>query len=63
QRADLLAGRMYFTATTAAFPEGELRGQLLLVPEPSAMALIGIGCFALLLWKAHITHNRVGPRT
>ncbi|MDX1953198.1 MAG: CHRD domain-containing protein, partial [Verrucomicrobiota bacterium] len=31
QRADLLAGRMYFTATTAAFPEGELRGQLLLV--------------------------------
>jgi hypothetical protein len=39
----LFAGFLYMNVHTANFPGGEIRGQLLLVPEPSSFALLGLG--------------------
>jgi hypothetical protein len=43
--ADLLAGLTYTDIHTAAFPGGEIRGQLVAtgVPEPASLLLFGIG--------------------
>jgi hypothetical protein len=40
--ANLLAGLSYVNIHTSAFPGGEIRGQLLPVPEPSTVALVGL---------------------
>jgi hypothetical protein len=34
---------------TSVFPGGEIRGQLLLIPEPSTAALLGLGAGATAL--------------
>lgn len=39
----LFAGFLYMNVHDAVFPGGEIRGQLLLVPEPSSAALLGMG--------------------
>ena len=39
--ADIAAGEAYLNIHTLAFPSGEIRG--FLVPEPSTLALVGIG--------------------
>lgn len=41
--AGLLAGRFYLNAHTALNGPGEIRGNLVAVPEPSSFALIGVG--------------------
>ena len=49
QATGLLAGLNYINIYTPANPGGELRGQLVAVPEPSAMTLLfGIGASFLL---------------
>jgi hypothetical protein len=37
---DLMSGKWWVVANTAEFPNGELRGQLMVVPEPSSGLLI-----------------------
>ena len=39
----LFSGYLYLNVHTATFPGGEIRGQLVLVPEPSSAALLGLG--------------------
>ena len=46
--AALMAGNTYFNIHTANYPGGEIRGQLVLVPEPSAMSLAALGGLALI---------------
>jgi hypothetical protein len=43
----LFAGTLYMNVHDATFPGGEIRGQLLLVPEPSTVALVGLGVGAI----------------
>jgi hypothetical protein len=39
----LLAGQTYLNIHTIANPGGEIRGQLVVAPEPSTMALVSMG--------------------
>lgn len=41
------SGRAYFNIHTSVFPAGEIRGFLAAVPEPTALALLGLGLGAL----------------
>ena len=45
----LLNGQFYFNAHTTLNPGGEIRGQLVMVPEPSVVALAAIGAGLVLL--------------
>jgi hypothetical protein len=44
--AAMASGEAYLNIHTTSFPGGEIRGFLIAVPEPSAMALIGLGAAA-----------------
>ncbi len=46
---DLLAGLWYANVYSTTYPGGEIRGQIMPVPEPSTFALFGLGAGALLL--------------
>ena len=43
QMADLINGLYYVNIHSTFRPGGEIRGQILLVPEPSTAALVGLG--------------------
>jgi hypothetical protein len=51
QATDLLAGNLYINITDPVFPSGEIRGQILEVPEPTTLALVGAGSLALLVMR------------
>ena len=46
--AAIAAGKTYWNIHTSAFPGGEIRGFLTPVPEPSTLALLGLGGLALI---------------
>lgn len=48
QESDLLAGLWYVNVHTTSFAGGEIRGQVLLVPEPAAATLAGLGLLFLI---------------
>lgn len=47
--SELFADRIYFNIHTTVFPGGEIRGQLTVIPEPSALLLLGSGLVVLAL--------------
>jgi len=50
QIGQLQGGLWYVEITSFTMPEGQLRGQIFPVPEPSAVALLSLG-FGLLSWR------------
>jgi hypothetical protein len=46
----MAAGEAYWNIHTTTFPGGEIRGFLVAVPEPSSVALLGLGAGAL-AWR------------
>jgi hypothetical protein len=47
----LFAGYLYMNVHDSVFPGGEIRGQLLLVPEPGSFALLTVGLGATLWYR------------
>jgi len=45
--AAMAAGKAYLNIHTTAFPGGEIRGFLTAVPEPSSLAMLGLGVAAV----------------
>jgi hypothetical protein len=47
----LLAGNLYFNVHSANFPGGEIRGQILPVPEPGTLALTGLAFAGVIAYR------------
>jgi CHRD domain len=48
QIADIIAGNTYLNIADGVFPSGEIRGQILTLPEPTSMAVLGgVGLLAM----------------
>jgi hypothetical protein len=47
----LFSGYLYANVHTSTFPGGEIRGQLLLVPEPSTASLLGLAVVSATVWR------------
>jgi hypothetical protein len=53
QQIDQLSSQLwYFNIHTSTFGGGEIRGQILPVPEPSTLALAILGMSGLVIWRA-----------
>jgi len=51
QQIDLIDGKFYINIRTQNNPGGEVRGFLVMVPEPGMMGLLGLGLTALLAYR------------
>jgi hypothetical protein len=49
EASDLAAGNWWLVVTRPEFPNGELRGQIITVPEPESIGLLWSGIIALML--------------
>lgn len=51
--AGLIEGRAYFNIHSTQFPAGEIRGNITLIPEPTTLALLGLGAVAALIRRRY----------
>mgnify|MGYP003382447274 CR=1 FL=1 len=51
QESSLLSGGLYMNIHSTTFGAGEIRGQLVVIPEPGTMALMTLGAGALLWFR------------
>jgi hypothetical protein len=58
EAGDLRSGLWWITVITPEFPNGEIRGQLSAVPEPSTFELVGFGATAFLILKRRNSGSR-----
>jgi len=56
---DLINGLWYVNVTSSSFPNGQLRGQILEVPEPSTWALFGSGSLGFWCWRKRRAHLKL----
>jgi len=56
--SQLLDGLFYVNVHSTLFPGGEIRGQLLPVPEPSTYALCGVAALGLLVLRRRFRSSR-----
>ncbi|MFO0950046.1 MAG: CHRD domain-containing protein [Isosphaeraceae bacterium] len=56
----LKSGSTYLSISSQAFPGGEIRGQITVVPEPASVALTAVGAAALLgaAWRGRAGRRR-----
>ncbi|MGH7994199.1 MAG: CHRD domain-containing protein [Limisphaerales bacterium] len=54
QITDLNAGNLYVNIRDSVYPSGEIRGQILAVPEPATITLASLGALALLAIRRKI---------
>jgi len=57
---ELFNNELYVQVHTLSFPNGELRGQITLVPEPGTWLLLGAGLFALRVRRGGRPQDRRG---
>jgi len=55
--ADLLAGNLYINVHTNDFPGGEIRGQILQIPEPGSLPLIMCALLAVYLVRRKVLNT------
>ena len=60
QVSDLNQGLWYVDFHTTSFPDGEIWGQIIPVPEPSTLALIAIAAFIILI-RAQKLQTAINP--
>jgi hypothetical protein len=53
----MFAGKSYLNIHTTAFPGGEIRGFLTLVPEPGTFALLGLGAIGMAMHSKRKKHS------
>ncbi|MHB1307061.1 MAG: CHRD domain-containing protein [Limisphaerales bacterium] len=51
QESSLLSGGLYMNVHSTTFSAGEIRGQLVVIPEPGTLALMTLGAGALLWFR------------
>ena len=59
--ADLLAGNLYLNIHSETYRAGEIRGQLVPVPEPSTYALMGAGLLGVVIFMRRRQRAQVEP--
>ncbi|HTH09541.1 MAG TPA: CHRD domain-containing protein [Acidovorax sp.] len=56
--SDLLSGMLYLNVHSQLYPGGEIRGQLMPVPEPSTYALVGVGLLGVVVYLRRRTQQQ-----